>query len=135
PVAARRRRQRVAKGSFDRIRGNRTDRPRLTCSLSVGYNATGCMSTRVQTVADIARLAGVSKSTVSRALNDSPLIGAETKDRIRSIAREHHFQMNVPARSLSLKQSHAIALVTYAHAADSGLGDAFMLELMGGISA
>ena len=30
------------------------------------------------TIADIARLAGVSKSTVSRALNDSPLIGVET---------------------------------------------------------
>jgi DNA-binding LacI/PurR family transcriptional regulator len=93
------------------------------------------MALPVRTIADIARLAGVSKSTVSRALNDSPLIGAETKDRIRSIAREHHFEMNVPARSLSLKQSHAIALVTYAHAADSGVADAFMLELMGGISA
>src|SRR5213080_338602 len=93
------------------------------------------MSKPVRTIADIARLAGGSKSTVSRALNDSPLIGAETKDRIHSIAREHHFQMNIPARSLSLKQSHAIALVTYADVADSGLADAFMLELMGGISA
>ncbi len=34
---------------------------------------------RKPTLADVARLAGVSKSTVSRALNDSPLIGAETK--------------------------------------------------------
>jgi DNA-binding LacI/PurR family transcriptional regulator len=93
------------------------------------------MAQAVRTIADIARLAGVSKSTVSRALNDSPLIGVETKDKIRSIAREHDFQMNVPARSLSLKQSNAIALVTYADASDSGLADAFMLELMGGISA
>ena len=54
--------------------------------------------TDVHTISDIARLAGVSKSTVSRALNDSPLIGAETKERVRAIAEEHRFQMNVPAR-------------------------------------
>jgi DNA-binding LacI/PurR family transcriptional regulator len=89
----------------------------------------------ISTIADIARLAGVSKSTVSRALNDSPLIGVETKDRIRSLAREHRFRMNVPARRLSLKQSNTVALVSYAYSADSGIPDAFMLEIMGGISA
>ena len=88
----------------------------------------------VHTIADIARLAGVSKSTVSRALNDSPLIGPETKERVRAIAREHQFRMNVPARRLSLKLSNAVALVSYAHAAHSLVPDAFMLELMGGIS-
>jgi DNA-binding LacI/PurR family transcriptional regulator len=88
-----------------------------------------------QTMADIARLAGVSKSTVSRALNDSPLISPETKGRIRAIARERRFEMNVAARNLSLKQSHAVALVTYAYPASSGIADAFMLELQSGISA
>jgi DNA-binding LacI/PurR family transcriptional regulator len=92
-------------------------------------------STRVQTIADIADLAGVSKSTVSRALNDSPLISAETKERIREIAREHRFQMNDPARRLSLRQSHVVALATYAYKADFSVPDAFMLEIMSGISA
>ena len=92
-------------------------------------------SVRVHTIADIARLAGVSKSTVSRALNDSPLIGSATKERIRAIAREHNFQMNDPARRLSLGQSHVIALVTYAYKADLAVPDAFMLEMMSGISA
>ncbi len=92
-------------------------------------------SVRVHTIGDIARLAGVSKSTVSRALNDSPLIGAETKERIREIAREHRFQMNDPARRLSLRQSHVVALVTYAYRADVSVPDAFMLEIMSGISA
>ncbi len=92
-------------------------------------------SASIHTIADIAELAGVSKSTVSRALNDSPLISAETKERIREIAREHDFQMNDPARRLSLKQSHVVALVTYAYKADSAVPDAFMLEIMSGVSA
>jgi DNA-binding LacI/PurR family transcriptional regulator len=92
------------------------------------------MPSPVQTIADIARIAGVSKSTVSRALNDSPLIGAETRERIQAIAREHRFQMNEPARRLSLKQSEAIALVTYGYKTDSAVPDTFMLELMSGIS-
>ena len=89
----------------------------------------------IHTIADIARLAGVSKSTVSRALNDSPLIGAETKERIREIAREHNFQMNDPARRLSLRQSHVVALVTYEYKAGFSVPDAFMLEIMSGITA
>jgi len=92
------------------------------------------MSDNVHTIADIARLAGVSKSTVSRALNDSPLIGAETKERIRAIAREHRFQMNVPARRLSLKQSRVVALATSEYQVDSSVPDGFMLEIMSGIS-
>lgn len=93
-------------------------------------------SPRVSTIADIARLAGVSKSTVSRALNDSPLIGLDTKERIREIAREHRFQMNDSARRLSLRQSNVVALVTYAYkAADVNVADTFMLEIMSGISA
>jgi DNA-binding LacI/PurR family transcriptional regulator len=92
-------------------------------------------SPRVSTIADIARLARVSKSTVSRALNDSPLIGPDTKARIREIAREHRFQMNDSARRLSLRQSNVVALVTYAYKADVKVPDTFMLEIMSGISA
>jgi DNA-binding LacI/PurR family transcriptional regulator len=91
--------------------------------------------TEVHTIADLALLAGVSKATVSRALNDSPLIGDETKRRIREIAREHRFQMNEPARRLSLKQSQIVALVTYAYSAESAVADAFSLEIMSGVSA
>ncbi len=67
------------------------------------------MSQKAQTLEDIARLAGVSTSTVSRALNDSPLINDETKERIQQIAREHHFRINASARNLRVKQSHTIA--------------------------
>ena len=88
----------------------------------------------VKTIADIARLAGVSKSTVSRALNDSPLIGEETKAKVRAIAREHKFQLNIPARQLSMKQSRTIAFVTHAYHKDFSVADLFGLEIMGGIS-
>ncbi len=89
----------------------------------------------VNSIADIARLAGVSKSTVSRALNDSPVISVETKELVRAIAKEHGFEVDARARRLSLQQSGAIALVAYGYKAGSVVPDAFMLELMTGISA
>lgn len=86
------------------------------------------------TIADIARLANVSKSTVSRALNDSPLIAEETKERIRAIAREHNFRLNAPARRLSLRQSNTIAYVTHSYHDDFSLTDLFVLEILGSIT-
>ncbi len=92
----------------------------------------------VKTIADIAHLAGVSKSTVSRALNDSPLIGQDTKIRIRKIADEHFFQINNVARCLSMQQSRTIGFVSHAyHYKDSSYSvtDLFLLEIMGAISS
>jgi DNA-binding LacI/PurR family transcriptional regulator len=101
----------------------------------VCYSCNRLQMGAVHTIADIARLAGVSKSTVSRALDDSPLIAAETRERVKAIAREHDFHRNVPARRLSLQQSHAIALVTYEYTGDFSVPDAFMLEIQSGISS
>lgn len=66
----------------------------------------------IQTLDDIARLAKVSKSTVSRALNDSLLLNQKTKMRIQALARKHNFSINVTARNLRVRQSHTIAFVT-----------------------
>jgi len=90
----------------------------------------------VQTIADIARLAGVSKSTVSRALNDSPLISAETKARILAVAKEHNFQINVSASRLSRQRSRTIAFVVHAHQYDEcfSVNDLFLLEILGAIT-
>lgn len=82
----------------------------------------------------LAQLAGVSKSTVSRALNDSPLIGQETKEKIRQIAREHNFHINAQARQLSTRQSRTIAFVTHPNSAEFSVADLFTLEILGGIS-
>lgn len=88
----------------------------------------------VQTITDIAQIAKVSKSTVSRALNDSPLVKEETKQQIRAIARQHNFRLNAPARRLSLKQSSTVAFVTHAYYNNFSLDDLFTLEIMGGVS-
>ncbi len=65
----------------------------------------------VKNLEDIAQLANVSTSTVSRALNDSPLISQETKERIQAIAQEYHFRMNISARNLRRQQSQTIAFI------------------------
>ena len=88
----------------------------------------------VQTIEDIAQLANVSKSTVSRALNNSPLIKQETIDRIQTIAREHNFRINAPARNLSTRQSHTVAYVTHAYNKNFSVDDLFSLEIMGSIT-
>ena len=88
------------------------------------------------TIEDIARLANVSKSTVSRALNNSPLIKDDTKERIRAIARANNFRINAPARQLSMQQSRTIAFVTHAYHKEAfSMEDLFGLEIMGGISS
>lgn len=69
----------------------------------------------VRTIADLARLAGVSKSTVSRALSDSPLLSDETKQRIQALAREHNFRLNQAARQLTMQKSRTVAFVTHVH--------------------
>ncbi|MCB8944763.1 MAG: LacI family DNA-binding transcriptional regulator [Ardenticatenaceae bacterium] len=88
----------------------------------------------VQTIEDIARLAHVSKSTVSRALNNSPLISQQTKERIQAIAQEHNFRISAPARNLSLRQSHTIAFITPDCEPDFFSTESlFGLEILGGI--
>lgn len=62
------------------------------------------------TIKDIARVANVSHTTVSRALNDSPLINAETKDRIKKIADELGYTPNISAKSLVTHKSFNIGL-------------------------
>ncbi|MFN2194036.1 MAG: LacI family DNA-binding transcriptional regulator [Candidatus Promineifilaceae bacterium] len=88
----------------------------------------------VQTLGDIARLANVSKSTVSRALNDSPLISQKTKERIQAIAQEHNFRINASARNLRLQQSHTIAFVVPTYYPEFfSVEDLFGLEVLSSI--
>lgn len=62
------------------------------------------------TIKDIAKVANVSHTTVSRALNDSALIKEETKNRIKDIARQLNYVPNFNAKSLVLDKSYTIGL-------------------------
>ncbi len=65
------------------------------------------------TIKDIARLAGVSHSTVSRALNGSPLISSVTRDRIQTIADRMDFEFNEGARRLKNRKTGIIGVIYY----------------------
>ena len=63
------------------------------------------------TTYDIARIANVSASTVSRSLNDSPLVAEKTKARVRRIASESNFSFNANARSLITNRTGIVGLI------------------------
>ncbi len=62
------------------------------------------------TINDIARLAGVSKKTVSRVLNDHPLVNEETRKHIKLIMVEHDYHPDPQARALALRRSFLVGL-------------------------
>ena len=63
------------------------------------------------TIKDIAKIANVSHTTVSRALNDSPFINEDTKARIKEIANALNYVPNYNAKSLVLHRSYNIGLL------------------------
>ena len=63
------------------------------------------------TIKDIAQIAGVSCATISRALNDSPEVSPETRERIREICRREGYQANSLARSLVSNHTGIIGLI------------------------
>jgi DNA-binding LacI/PurR family transcriptional regulator len=65
---------------------------------------------RVQMI-DIARLAGVSTATVSRALSGSDLIPHETRQRIVEIAQAKHYQVNLGAANLRRRDIQTVGVV------------------------
>lgn len=62
---------------------------------------------------DIAHRAGVSQSTVSRALSDSPLVNRETRERIKEIAKELNYKVDKNASNLRKQRSNTIALLLF----------------------
>ena len=87
---------------------------------------------RVRNITDLARLAGVSPGTVSRALADSQLIAKKTRERIQAMAREHDFRPNVMARNLRIKRAGAIGvLIPLGHETGQHISDPFFMTLLG----
>ena len=60
---------------------------------------------------DISRIAGVSKATISRVLNNSDKVNDKTRQKILEIIDEHNYQPSSLARALTKKTSHIIGVV------------------------
>jgi len=78
-------------------------------------------------IKDIAKAAGVSYSTVSRALNDSPLISQEVRDRIQELAQSMGYTPNALAQSLLSRLTHSIGLVI------TTISDPFFVDVVKGV--
>jgi len=63
------------------------------------------------TIADIAKLAGVSRATVSGVLNSSPTVSEKTKKRVLEIIKKHDYRPNEIARALALNQTGLLGLI------------------------
>ncbi|CAL4869665.1 HTH-type transcriptional repressor CytR (plasmid) [Asticcacaulis sp. MM231] len=86
-------------------------------------------------MADIAALAGVSVSSVSRALAGSPLIPHSVREKITAIAEENGYVVNQAARNLRLQTTRTIGLVLpMGHETGQQVTDPFLLELIGHLS-
>ncbi|RDE27417.1 LacI family DNA-binding transcriptional regulator [Parageobacillus thermoglucosidasius] len=85
------------------------------------------------TIKDIAKLANVSHTTVSRALNDSPFIKEDTKKRILEIASQLNYTPNYNAKNLVLQKSHTIGL--FFTSVTEGTSSSFFIDTIKGVYA
>jgi DNA-binding LacI/PurR family transcriptional regulator len=79
------------------------------------------------TIKDVARRAGVSHTTVSRALLGNSLISAATSERVRRIAMEMGYRPSAAARSLKTNRSEVLGVIV------SSIDDPYFSEVLQGI--
>lgn len=77
------------------------------------------------TIKDIAKIAGVGVSTVSRALNNHPDINPETREKIMRVVEEYGFIPNTSARNLKITESKTIAVLA------KGMTNPFFVKMIG----
>ncbi len=85
-------------------------------------NASGAV-----TIRDVAQLAGVSPATVSKVLNGTSYVSAETRTRVQAAIDKLQFRPNTIARSLKKSRTHTIGLIT------DDLEGVFTMSMMRGI--
>ncbi len=86
------------------------------------------------TIIEIAKQAGVSRSTVSRVINDDPNVHAATRQRVRSVMQKLNFQPNAAARGLAAGKTRILGLVIPMGVA-ALFSDPYFPQLIQGISA
>lgn len=85
------------------------------------------MEPRRVSIEDIARAAGVSHSTVSRALRDNGLISTKVREQIKQLAREMGYVPNAVAQSLQTQRTNTIGVVV------TSIADPFFAQVVNGI--
>ena len=63
------------------------------------------------TINDVARIANVSKKTVSRVINRSPLLNEETRERVERVIRDLGYVPNPQARALAFRRNFLVGLI------------------------
>ncbi len=86
------------------------------------------------TIRDVAKLAGVAVSTVSKVINKYPNVSEETAQRVNKAIEELKFTPNVVAASLSSKQSGRVALIINTNVQTSAIDEVSMQYLSGAVS-
>lgn len=84
------------------------------------------------TIKDIAKIINMSHTTVSRALNNSPLISDDTKSKVRAIAEKYNYTPNVNARGLVLSKSYNIGL--FFSTIKTGTSAGFFMDSVRGVN-
>jgi LacI family transcriptional regulator len=87
----------------------------------------------VTTIKDIARVAGVSVTTVSRALNGYSDVNEKTRQKIAAVARELNYSPNTLARGLVMQKSKTIGLLVSGISRES-VKDNFTFEVLCGVN-
>lgn len=82
---------------------------------------------------EVARLAGVSRSTVSRVLNRDPRVSDAARERVQTVVREHHYHPNAAARSLASRRTRILGLLI-PQAVGSVFSDSFFPTLIQGVA-
>lgn len=85
------------------------------------------------TRADVARLAGVAESTVSRALNDSPLITEPIKEKVRAVARELGYVRSRQAMLFARKRTNTIGFVVPSYGSFPPFSRSYFPALLDGV--
>ena len=100
-----------------------------------GKQCFSIMNDRKLKLADLAKLAGVSTSTVSRALNDNPLIKKETRDKLQQLAKKHNFSLNTAASRLRTQKTNVVAVIINLDGdTEQSINDPFLLKIVGEIN-
>ncbi len=89
----------------------------------------------VLTLADIAVMAKVSKSTASRALRNNPLVNKKTRELVQEIANQNNFKVNATASKLRTQKTQTVAvIVMFDPKTNQAISDPFLMEILGTIA-